>query len=256
VFEDSDLNEDFFEKLADIPDWNDTQKFDFELWKKWKDGGERPSDFRPLLQQFKPMVRKSANRLAMQADLPSNTVHAECYRQFLHACKTFNPEKGAGLGTWVTNNLRKAQRWAATYQDPLFTPETRYYKVGVYNNAKATLDDQLGREPTTLELAEHMAWPEAEVARIQAETRGARYSGGSEKGMDPTVNMPTRDAEVVRLIKYQLGPEEMQVYEHTGGFGGKEKLSPGEISKKLNMSPSKVSRIRNSIVEKMEKYMK
>ncbi len=202
------------------------------------------------------MIRSRANKFAGQADLPPATVHAEYNKQFLNAVKSYDPNKGAALGTWVQNNLRKAQRWVATYQDPTRIQEQRYYKVGEFQNARATLDDQLGREPTTRELSEHLKWPEKEVGRMEAETRGALYSSTWGEGYDPTSIMPSRETEVLNMIRFQLDPEELLVYEHTIGYGGKSKLKPGQIARKLKMSPSKVSRIRNSITGKMTPYLK
>ena len=65
---------------------------------------------------------------------------------------------------------------------------------------------------------------------------------------------PSRTAEVVRLIQYELKPEEQAVMEHLLGINGKPKLKPGEIATKLNMTPSKVSRIKSSIASKMGQY--
>jgi DNA-binding MarR family transcriptional regulator len=48
----------------------------------------------------------------------------------------------------------------------------------------------------------------------------------------------------------------MQVHDYTRGLNGKPQLRPGEIARKLNMSPSKVTRIRNSISKKIEEHMK
>jgi DNA-directed RNA polymerase specialized sigma subunit len=234
--------------------FSDKQKADFDLWKAWKEGGENPNEFRPLLHKFRGMIRKRANRWANQADLPQATVFAEFNKQFLHAAKTYNPNKGAGLGTWVDNNLRKAQRWVATYQDPTRVQEQRYYKIGEFQGAVSHLDDVKGREPSTRELAEHLGWTEKEVGRMQSELRGSLFSSGFE--YDPTTILPSREAEVLRFVRYQLGNEELQVYDYTTGAFGKPQLKPGEIAKKLKMSPSKVSRIRNKITGIIEDYMK
>jgi DNA-binding MarR family transcriptional regulator len=58
----------------------------------------------------------------------------------------------------------------------------------------------------------------------------------------------------MNLIRYQLTPEELLVYEYTIGAGGKPKLRPGEIATKLGMHPTKVSRLRNSITKKIESF--
>lgn len=250
---DTDAIDDEFEKWAAKKDLAETQKIEFDMWQTWKDGGQDPNDLRPLLQSFKPLIRNKSNSWANRADLPPAAVHAEFNKQFVNALKTYNPTKGAGLSTWVTNRLQKAQRWVSKYQDPMRIQENRYYKTGEWDNAMATLDEQFGREPTTREMAEHLGWSEAEAGRMEAEKRKSLYSSGFE-GYDPTSIMPSREAEKLRLIRYDLSPEELQVFDYTVGANGKPQLRPGEIAKQLGMSPSKVTRIRNSITKKLEDY--
>lgn len=248
--EDSELEKWAAKRKKDLAE---TQKREFEMWQQWKEGGEKPNDLRPLLKSFKPMVRSRANHWARRAELPPESVHAEFNRQFVNALKTYDPNKGAALGSWVTGTLRKAQRWVSQHQDPTRVQEHRYYKMGEWDNALATLDDRLGREPSTREMAEYLGWSEAEAGRMESEKRKSLYSSGFG-GFDPTVVMPSREAEILRLIRYELSPEELQVCDYTVGTHGKPKLRPGEIAKKLNMSPSKVTRIRNSIAGKIRKY--
>jgi len=66
--------------------------------------------------------------------------------------------------------------------------------------------------------------------------------------------MPSRATEILRFIKLELSPEEVLVFEHLTGDGGKAKLSSGQIAKRLKMSPSKVSRIKKRIEETIERY--
>jgi len=227
---------------------------DYALWKEWKDSNEDPDKLRPLLTQFRGMIRQSANRWA-GIDMPPAVIHAEHNSQFLRALRTYDPDKGK-LGTWVGSYLKKApQRFLTTYQNPARIVETRTgARRGVFDSAMATLDDQLGREPTSQELSEYLEWSLPEVERALSEGRKAVYSSSAPYGLDPATHMPSRATEIARFIKPELSPEEMLVWEHTTGDGGKPQLRPGEIANKLNMSPSKVSRLRNSIAEKIKKY--
>lgn len=227
---------------------------DFPLWQKWKQGGEKPEDLRPLLKNFRGMVRQKANFWASRADLPPAAVHAEFSNQFVNALKSYNPEKGAALGTWVTHKLRKAQRWVTQHQDPTRTQEHRYYKMGKWDNSFATLSEQLSREPTTREMAESMGWTEAEAGKMEQEKMKTLYTSGFE-GFDPTSVMPSEEGERLRLVRYELtDPKELAVFDYTVGMYGKPQLRPSSIAKKLKTSPSTVTRIRQKIAKKLEEY--
>jgi len=227
---------------------------DFQQWQKWKQGGEKPEDLRPLLAGFRGMIRGKANFWASRADMPPEAVHAEFNRQFVSALQTYNPNKGANVGTWVTNRLKKAQRWVTEHQDPTRTQETRYYQMGRWDNSFATLSDQLNRDPTTREMAEHLGWSEPEAGRMEREKRKALYSSRFE-GYDPTQIMPSAAGERLKFARYELhDPTELAVYDYTIGAYGKEQLRPNQIAKKLRISPSKVTRIRQKIARILEEY--
>lgn len=244
---------DDFEKEA-VKKKKDLEQQDLQLWRTWRDSEEDPNHLRPLLTQFRGMIRQSTNRWA-GIDMPPAVIQAEHNKQFLRALRTFDPDKGK-LGSWVGSHLKKApQRFLTTYQNPARIVETRTgAKRGIFDNAVATLDDQLGREPTSLEISEYLAWPHAEVERAMSEGRKALYTSSTPFGLDPATNMPSRATEIARFIRTELSPEELLVWEYTTGEGGKMQLRPGEIAVKLNMSPSKISRLRNAIAEKIKKY--
>jgi len=227
---------------------------DLQLWNEWRDSEEDPDKLRPLLHQFRGMIRQNTGRWS-GIDMPPAVIKAEHNKQFLRALRTFDPDKGK-LGTWVGNHLKKApQRFLTTYQNPARIVETRTgAQKGKFDNAVATLDDQYGREPTSQELSEYLGWSVPEIERAQSESRKALYTSSTPFGLDPATNMPSRATEVARFIKPELSPEELLVWEYTTGEGGKQQLRPGEIARQLNMSPSKVSRLRNSITDKIKKY--
>jgi hypothetical protein len=240
------------EKEAARKDLEPAKKLDLELWDKWKTGGEKPEDLRPLLQNLKPVIRKVESFWASRANLPPAAVHFEFNKHAVNALRSYNPDKNTALGSWVQTNIKKAYRWIAQYQDSTRMQENRYYKTGAWDNALATLDDQLGREPTTREMAEHLGWSEVEAGKMEMEKTKKGFSTGFD--YDQLTIMPSRDSEKLRLIRYELGPEELQVFDYTVGANGKQQLRPGEIAKKLSMSPSKVTRIRGVIAKKLGEY--
>jgi DNA-directed RNA polymerase specialized sigma subunit len=132
-------------------------------------------------------------------------------------------------------------------------PESRAYKVGEFLNTRSELEDDLGREPTAHELADKLKWPVKQVSSMQTEIR--KEVPASRLAADTTADKPSREAEVIRLIQYELSPDEQLVMEHTYGLNGKAQLKPGDISTRLGIPASKVSRLKMSIASKMKKYL-
>jgi len=231
------------------------QQREFEMWQDWRNSGMPQDKLRPLMQSFSPFINSRANVFANKVrDIPPAAIRAEFKNQFVQALQTFDPERGAQLNTHINHQLKKAQRFITTYQNPGRIPENRIYRIREMQDAEMRLDEQLGRAPTQLELADHLKWSPKQVGYLQRELRKARPTGQFES--DPSSFVPSRQKEVMRLLPYELTPDERPVFEYLYGVGGKPQLGPGEIARTLNISAPKVSRLKRSIAEKYERYTK
>ena len=231
------------------------QQREIQLWQQWKDGGMQPQHLKPLMQSFKPLVAHRANIWAGKVrDVPASAIRAEFNNQFVQALQTYDPNRGTALGTHITHTLKKAQRFVTTYQNPARIPENRIYRIQELKDATQRLDEEFGRPPTQLEIADHLKWSPRQVEFLQKEVRVSRPTGQFEH--DPMTFTPSRQQEVLRLLPYELTSEEKQVFEYLHGVGGKPRLEPGQIAQRLNMSAPKVSRLKKTIAEKYDKYTK
>ncbi|MHA2333765.1 MAG: hypothetical protein ACXAEU_17195 [Candidatus Hodarchaeales archaeon] len=225
---------------------------DFEHWNQWKNNGKKEEDMETLLKQMDPLIRKATNVYSGKVNLPPSAIRAEFQIQAIKAFDKYKPEKGAALGTYLTWQLKQGKRFITSYQNLGRIPETRVYKITEFNNEKDKLADEIGREPSALELADRLKWPMSQVSAMELELR--KEVPSSTVAGDLTGTKPSKEAEVMRLLQYDLGNEERIVYEYLIGINGKQQLSPGQIAKKLKMTPSKVSRIKTKIGNKAERY--
>jgi RNA polymerase nonessential primary-like sigma factor len=236
-------------------DLRSKQKQEFQMWQTWKNGGQKKRDLRPLVRSFKPLVAHQANVYAGRVrDIPPAAIRAEFTNHFVQALDSYDPNRGAALGTHIRHQLKKARRFVTTYQNVGRIPENRIYKIRELQDAESRLDDEFGRSPTQLELADAMKVSPKTVDYLQREIRRAVPTGQFES--DPSTFVPSEQKANLRLLRYDLNPDEQQVYEHLYGLGGKPRLGPGAIARKLNMSAPKVSRIKRSIADKYAKYTK
>ena len=247
-----DLATDLEKQAAE--DLRDKQKKELEMWKRWVDGGKKQQDLRPLLSSLRPFIRSISNQWAtVQRDVPPAAIHAEFVNHAVKALETYDPTR-AGLNTYLASQMRKAPRFVKTYQNAAYIPETRSYSIQPFKDAVSNLTEELGRPPTQLELADRLKWSPRKVATLQKEIKSV--SPASQFKYDPTSYVPSQQQEVLRLLPYELSGDERAVFEYIYGIGGKPRLSPGEIAKKLNMSAPKVSRLKSAIAAKYEKYVR
>ena len=223
------------------------------MWHHWNNNGRQPEHLEPLINSMQPLVKK---RLSIfenrERDIPPAAIRAEFQDQLVKALATYDPNRGARLGTYVSDQLMKANRFVTTYQNPARIVEPRTYMITKMKNAEDFLHQEFRRPPTAMELAEHMQVPTQQVELLKKELRKAIPTGQFET--DPSGFTPSKTNDLLRLIPYELTPEENAVFELVYGTGGKPQLGTGDIAKRLNMSAPKVSRVKAAIAEKMRKY--
>lgn len=225
----------------------DTQKKETALWHTWHKNDRKPEHLKPLMDSLKPILKMEANKWR-GVEIPPSTINAEIRKHAFNAIKGYNPDRGVQLGTWVTNNLKKAGRFIRQNQNLGRIPEAQIGRIRQFKQAKETLLNQHGFEPDTKTLADHLGWPHKRVQQLHKElSRDDKPVSGWLS--DPADVMTPKELEAIRILQYdnRMSTEERSVYEFTFGLNGRPKLAPGEIAKRANLHPSKVSRIRNRI---------
>lgn len=154
----------------------------------------------------------------------------------------------------MTRRLMKANRFINTYQNPARIGEKRTYDITRMNTSSDLLRQKLGREPTAMEIADHAKMPISDVQLLQKEVRKAYPMGFFEGSSEPMGVTPSRTAEVMKLLPYDLTPDENAVFERVYGTQTGRPMGTGAIAKQLGMSAPKVSRLKKSIAEKWKAY--
>ena len=74
---------------------------------------------------------------------------------------------------------------------------------------------------------------------------------------DPTITGQSKEQQVLEFIRFELAPQEGEVYDYLLGLEGKPRIqSTGKIAKKLGITEFKVSRIKKSIATKIDKHLR
>ena len=246
-------------KLAASKGLKKKREQELRMWKEWKDAGEPPEKLKPLLDSFRPVLKKQVNVYKGMVPIPPSVLEAEFKTHMVDGFSTYDPKYGTQLNTHVQNRMKKGRRFVVKYQNVGGIPEQRAYTITECETAKAERENATGREPSALELSDKLKWNVREVERMEAERRHmavptSAFKGPEGQPFDPSFQMPSREMELVRLMPAMLPPEQRTVFEYTFGLGGKPTLRPGEIAKKTGMNASKVSRIRKQLTAKMQEY--
>jgi DNA-directed RNA polymerase specialized sigma subunit len=234
-----------------IQDLRSKQQAEMEMWNKWDQGGRRSQDLRPLVSSMRPLVQERVNVYSGRVPIPPEALEAEFKNHAVKAIKTYDPNRGAKLSTWVRSNIRKGGRFVSTYQNVGRVVEDRVAKISEYKLAKEKLAEQQGRPPTDAEMSRKLRWSLPEVQRMNSELRADIMSSAFES--DPTTYTPQVDGEIVEYLHEELSPQEQKVFQYMKTPGATQGKT-GLIAKQLKWSPSKVSRLRKAIESKARHY--
>jgi len=230
-------------------DWNASQLEDLRLWEEWKKSGDK-NKLKPLVKNMQPLIYKKANEFSRVQNIPKSAVQAEFKLHAIKGMHNYDPTYKVPLSYHVMRQMDAAKRFVHKYQNVGRIPEHRHRKIGPFKAAHTELENELGRPPTSHELADKLQWPVAEVGRMTQELRDDLLpwkGGGADKAFD---QCPPREREVLALLPYELCPEEQAVFEFTYGYGGKPQLGTTEMAKALKYSPAKISRLKARVAKK------
>lgn len=223
---------------------------DMELWREWK---RSPSDanMQRLLRQLNPLIQRSVNQWA--GTLARPLLELEAKTLAAEAIKSFDPKRGAKLGTHVTNRLQKLSRINYTYQNVARAPEYQALQFHTYNLAESALKDSLGRDPTFDELGDELGWSSSQLRNFQ---RGLRKEFVESGEVPPFFDTPSGEDGLIDFVYNDLSPLQKQIFEHTTGYGGAKPLSNPQMMRKLKLSQGQLSYRKKQLVDKIENVMK
>lgn len=225
---------------------------ELEIWKRWqKSGFTDQISFMELYRSLEPLAQSVVNKWS-GSGIPTSVIEAEVKQLMIDALPKFDPSMNIQLNTFLINQLKKVSRMIYKYQNIGTIPEQRAIKIDQFKKVKTFLADKFNREPNATEMADELTWPLVEVERMEKELKASVQL--SEELSMMSVELPTRTQEVVDFIYYELDPDEKLVYEYLLGKNGKSKLSGQEIADKMGVSPSTITRLRQSIEQKINKY--
>ncbi len=248
----SEANE-YYEKMA-----SEVKTEENKLYDKWRKT-QKPEYFQKLYVSMKPMINKAISGAAFNSNIPQSAHQMYAAQNFYNALKTYNPAKGA-LQTHVYGSVgQKANRLNSLYQNLGKTSEPRAQMAGRYLDAKEYLKNVYDREPSAIEVADHMQVGLKQVSLLEREIhKDLALDEGTEAH---AMFMREADQEKLDFLYYDLKGEEQVVYDYIMGAHGKPRMVKGggkrvdfdRIAKSMGVSSSKVRNIHKKISRKLEK---
>ena len=211
-----------------------------ELIKQYQQTGSKEIE-NQLLDLHKDYIRANVNKWA--GIIPQTVLEAHGKNYAIQGFKTYDPTKGANINTHLYNNISQLSRIIYQHQNASSIPENLIQQIGRVKQAKNYLTDELNREPTDEEIADHMHQPLAHIQKTLKYNRADLINDSDRDVKQETIKDYTKANEIF-AYRQELPDKEKKQFDALTGFGNAKVLAPGEFGKKFKLKPYEVSRLK------------
>jgi len=212
----------------------------YESWK----ADPSPGALNSVVRELNPTIDFTLIGLGAKGD-PVLTGEARLVAA--SAVRKFDPERGAGLKTHVSNQLKQMHRKARQNRTSLRVPERHTFEQHALWRAEQDFIEKKGREPSLAELGDWTARSVEHIKKIrripktlsQSQSAGSDSEGGPR---EPGDDRPDYLNESMDYVYYSLPPKDQKIFEYMTGYGETAQLAPVEIAKRMGVSQSHISR--------------
>ncbi len=204
-----------------------------------------PDNMGVLLTNLTPIIRKEAHRYKG----PATIMVSKGKQLAIDAVKSYDPNSGAKLSSWVTTSLQPLNRYGRMVSKPVHVAESAYRQFAELHRTTQELEEDLGDVPTDDQIADRMGISKKKILKLRSSNASVAYDADVEAASD-TGNATSsviddgtnsRVSYAQEAVWQSLDGRDKKIFEHKIGYNGATELDNKSIAKKLAVSPAFVS---------------
>ena len=239
-----------------MPDYGLLESEYTEPYHAWKQA-PGPKTMTPMLKAINPVLDSALRTYATKG---SPTLRSQAKLLAAEAINKYDPTRSK-LQTHLMYNLQGLRRASGREGQIIHLPERIGIDLFHLRQSEEELQDKLGRNPSSSELADHTGLSKRRIAYIRKAQPGMPESmimqksdeGEEQAPVGPAVRSPDSERIWQEFVHGDLTPPDQLIMEHTLGLFGQPVLHKKEIARRLNMSPGAVTQRATKIQEKLDK---
>jgi hypothetical protein len=210
----------------------------YEKWQLFKDGDslyEVTKSLRPTIDSVVASLGGTGNP---QIAVKARVIAAK-------AIQSYDPDAGATLPTWVSQQLRQLTRDIRKSNSLVHVPDGVQLDAYALYRAEREFEDEHGREPTVEELSDISHIPVKRIKDVRTKMRPVIADAGTEsEDGSATLSVPDSDytQDALDYVYAESDRNDKKLLEYTVGYGGSPVLDAKKIMDKLKLTPVQLSR--------------
>lgn len=161
------------------------------------------------------------------------------------AVQSYDPEAGATLPTWVSQQLRQLTRDIRKSNNMVHVPDGVQLDGYTLYRAEKEFEDEHGREPTVEELADISHLSTKRIKDVRNKMRPIVTDAGTEsEDGSSLLSVENSDytQDALDYVYAESDRNDRKILEYTVGYGGAQPLDTKQIMQKLKLTPVQLSR--------------
>lgn len=165
------------------------------------------------------------------------------------AIKTYDPDKGTQLPSWVSGQLQSLKRFKRENTGPVKVPERAQLDAWHLEKTRRDYLDQHGVDPDVKQLADasHLS-----VRRITDVRKATRPVVAQEAIQDVEQNATDFTDEALEYVYDESDATDRKIIEMLTGYGGGNQVPKHLVAQHLGVSPSQITRRSERIAQKLQ----
>lgn len=214
-----------------------------EPFKAWQ-ASPSPQTSGALLRAVDPVLQSAIKSYAGGGASP--VIRGQAKNLALSALNTYDPTRSS-LRTHLLSNLQRLRRVSAQSGQIIKLPERIARDRVLLDEATTRLTDELGRDPSDLEIADFAGLPLKRIAQVRKAARplaeGRFVAEGDEEELAaPAVDPIQRQYDQwLEFVHGDLSPRDQFILERGLGMHGHKRMAPTAIAKAMKVSPAAIS---------------
>ncbi len=201
-----------------------------------------------VVSKLNPLIGSTLNQLG---ESNNSLLRNEAMLITADAVGTFNPNSGATLQTWASNQLRQLKRKRREINSPVKLPERVQLDSFHIERGIRELTDLNGEEPDLEQLADHIKMPIKRINKVRSMAFKTPDSGALSAD---SINQSQTDftEEAMHYVYNDAGKLDRKIMEHRLGYGGGKAMSNNEIAAMLQVGPDVLSKRLGRILKRVD----